>query len=121
MEQVNGTSTTDTKTPAAKAKIKAFDPVEFARRTSNDLPPTSEDVVAIARHMVEVTTSIKSIVGGGSVGAIAGTVAGVVLGRKAGLEGQALVDASCVGFAVGAKAGALTGWGAAAVYNRLSR
>lgn len=118
MEQVN--TETPAKTPTTP-KVKAFDPVEFARRTSNELPPTPEDAVAFARHLVEVTTSIKSIVGGGSVGAIAGTVAGAVLGRKAGLEGQALVDASCVGFAVGAKAGALTGWGAAAVYNRLSR
>jgi hypothetical protein len=121
MEQVNGTSTeTATKTPAAKAKIRAFDPVEFTRSVAAE-KVGDEEMVQLARSLVEVSTSIKGVLGGASAGAIVGTVAAGVLAHKHGLEGQALVDATCVGFAVGAKAGALAGWGGAAAYNRLTR
>jgi hypothetical protein len=116
MEQVNST-----KTPAApKAKVKAFDPVDFTRKVAEE-NVGNEELVHLARSLVEVKTSVKGVLGGASAGAIVGTVAAGVLAHKHGLEGQALVDATCVGFAVGAKAGALAGWGGAAAYNRLTR
>lgn len=107
----------------AEEKVKAFDPVAFAKKVTKGVPDEDHprESVAVIRSLVEVTTSFKAVVGGISAGAVAGTVAGVVVGRKYGLEGQALVDGACVGFAVGAKAGGLLGWGGAAVYNRLSR
>lgn len=103
--------------------VLAFDPVAFAKKVTKGVPDEDHprESVAVIRSLVEVTTSFKAVIGGVSAGAVAGTVAGVVVGRKYGLEGQALVDGACVGFAVGAKAGGLLGWGGAAVYNRLSR
>lgn len=120
MEQVNSTET-PAKTPATtKAKIKAFNPVAFAEKVAAE-EGGNEELVQLTRSLVEVKTSIKGVLGGASAGAIIGTVAAGVLAHKHGLEGQALVDATCVGFAVGTKAGALAGWGGAAAYNRLTR
>lgn len=120
MKQVNSTET-PAKTPATpKAKIKAFNPVAFAEKVAAE-EGGNEELVQLTRSLVEVKTSIKGVLGGASAGAIIGTVAAGVLAHKHGLEGQALVDATCVGFAVGTKAGALAGWGGAAAYNRLTR
>lgn len=104
-------------------KVLAFDPVAFAKKVMKGVPDEDHPLesVALVRSLVEVTTSLKAVIGGASAGAVAGTVAGVVVGRKYGLEGQALVDGACVGFAVGAKAGGLIGWGGAAAYNCLTR
>lgn len=117
MEQVNSTQTA--KTPAPK-KVKAFNPVAFAEKIAAEGEGT-EELVELARSLVEVKTSIKGVLGGASAGAIVGTVAAGVLAHRHGFEGQALIDATCVGFAVGTKAGALAGWGGAAAYNRLTR